>query len=154
MARQLKAGKTGVKDNSRVPKYFREPVPRIVTKNTRKIAPNGPHSHACTTLGVIENAMKVASRIHELRAMSKDRFDDIKNYNVEDQALRQPLIDLQNEQFNGVPMFNKISNSELLHFPSNRRSQLPLDPDQTLKTQRAFNKLLWIQNDFISRQYC
>ena len=30
----------------------------------------------------------------------------------------------------------------------------PLPPDQKLKTQRAFNKLLWIQNDFISRHYC
>ena len=29
----------------------------------------------------------------------------------------------------------------------------PLDSATTLKTQRAFNKLLWIQNDFISRHY-
>lgn len=28
-----------------------------------------------------------------------------------------------------------------------------LDPASTLKTARAFNKLMWIQNDFISRHY-
>ena len=32
-------------------------------------------------------------------------------------------------------------------------SDSPLDADQKLKTQRAFNKLLWIQNDFINRHY-
>jgi hypothetical protein len=29
----------------------------------------------------------------------------------------------------------------------------PLDSNKTLQTQRAFNKLLWIQNDFITRHY-
>ena len=29
----------------------------------------------------------------------------------------------------------------------------PVDPATTLKTIRAFNKLMWIQNDFISRHY-
>jgi flagellin len=65
--------------------------------------------------GVIENAMEVASRIHELRAMSNDptkNSDDIENYNVEYQSLREHLINLQDEQFNGVAMFNKISNAE------------------------------------------
>ena len=32
-------------------------------------------------------------------------------------------------------------------------SESPLDSATTLKTQRAFNKLLWIQNDFITRHY-
>lgn len=30
----------------------------------------------------------------------------------------------------------------------------PLDREASLRTQRAFNKLLWIQNDFITRHYC
>lgn len=30
---------------------------------------------------------------------------------------------------------------------------LPLDPSVALRTIRAFNKLLWIQNDFINRHY-
>lgn len=29
----------------------------------------------------------------------------------------------------------------------------PINPDAVLKTQRAFTKLLWIQNDFIQRHY-
>lgn len=33
-------------------------------------------------------------------------------------------------------------------------SESPLDSASTMKTLRAFNKLLWIQNDFISRHYC
>lgn len=32
-------------------------------------------------------------------------------------------------------------------------SQLDLPPDVMLKTIRAFNKLLWIQNDFVNRHY-
>lgn len=32
-------------------------------------------------------------------------------------------------------------------------AQLGLDPSTTLQTIRAFNKLFWIQNDFISRHY-
>lgn len=31
--------------------------------------------------------------------------------------------------------------------------QAPLDPETTATTLRAFNRLLWIQNDFISRHY-
>ncbi|MCA9173140.1 MAG: protoglobin family protein [Planctomycetales bacterium] len=32
--------------------------------------------------------------------------------------------------------------------------QWPIDADLRLRTIQAFNKLLWIQNDFISRHYC
>lgn len=32
-------------------------------------------------------------------------------------------------------------------------SQQPLDPSTSLRTVRAFQKLLWIQNDFITRHY-
>ncbi|MFO0842805.1 MAG: protoglobin family protein [Gemmataceae bacterium] len=32
-------------------------------------------------------------------------------------------------------------------------SQLPLDPATMVKTIRAFHKVLWIQNDFITRHY-
>ncbi len=32
-------------------------------------------------------------------------------------------------------------------------AESPLDSTKTLQTQRAFNKLLWIQNDFITRHY-
>jgi flagellin len=65
--------------------------------------------------GVIENAMEVVTRIHELRAMSNDptkNSGDIENYNEEYQQLREHLIDLQSEEFNGVAMFNKVSNAE------------------------------------------
>jgi len=30
----------------------------------------------------------------------------------------------------------------------------PLDTEKLIKTQRAFNKLMWIQNDFVTRHYC
>jgi hypothetical protein len=33
-------------------------------------------------------------------------------------------------------------------------SESPLDAATTQRTQRAFNKLLWIQNDFVTRHYC
>ncbi|MEI7688539.1 MAG: protoglobin family protein [Planctomycetota bacterium] len=36
---------------------------------------------------------------------------------------------------------------------SNAISQMPLDVASMLKTIRAFQKLLWIQNDFIARHY-
>ena len=32
-------------------------------------------------------------------------------------------------------------------------AESPLDSTKSLQTQRAFNKLLWIQNDFITRHY-
>lgn len=32
-------------------------------------------------------------------------------------------------------------------------ASLPLDSATALRTVRAFNKLLWIQNDFIDRRY-
>ena len=32
-------------------------------------------------------------------------------------------------------------------------AESPLDPDTTLRTQRAITKLLWIQNDFVQRHY-
>ena len=32
-------------------------------------------------------------------------------------------------------------------------AESPLDSAKSLQTQRAFNKLLWIQNDFITRHY-
>ena len=65
--------------------------------------------------GVIENAMDVVTRIGELRAMTNDpskNSNDIENYNEEYQSLRQHLINLQDEKFNGVSMFNKVSNAE------------------------------------------
>ncbi|MEZ6061363.1 MAG: protoglobin family protein [Planctomycetaceae bacterium] len=33
-------------------------------------------------------------------------------------------------------------------------AESPLDSATALKTQRAFNKLLWIQNDMVTRHYC
>ncbi|MCA9194061.1 MAG: protoglobin family protein [Planctomycetales bacterium] len=33
-------------------------------------------------------------------------------------------------------------------------SAAPLDDVQRMETLRAFNKLLWIQNDFVTRHYC
>jgi len=58
--------------------------------------------------GVLQTATSVVDRIAELKAMSTDATkndDDLQNYNEEYQVLRQQLIDLQNEQFNGVNMF-------------------------------------------------
>ena len=58
--------------------------------------------------GVLQTATSVVDRIAELKAMSTDATkndDDLQNYNEEYQVLRQQLIDLQDEQFNGVGMF-------------------------------------------------
>ena len=65
--------------------------------------------------GVIGNAMDIVTRIHELRAMSLDatkNSGDIEHYNEEFLSLKQHLIDLQLEEFNGVAMFNKVSDAE------------------------------------------
>jgi flagellin len=59
--------------------------------------------------------MDVVTRIGELRAMTNDpskNSNDIENYNEEYQTLRQHLINLQAEKFNGVSMFNKVSNAQ------------------------------------------
>ena len=39
------------------------------------------------------------------------------------------------------------------HALLNSISEWPLPPEVRLNTIKAFNKLLWIQNDFINRQY-
>ena len=62
--------------------------------------------------GVLQTATEVVGRIAELKAMSEDstkNSQDKQNYNEEFQVLRQQLIDLQTEQFNGVAMFSKFS---------------------------------------------
>jgi len=58
--------------------------------------------------GVLQTATSVIDRIAELKAMSTDatkNAEDLQNYNEEFQVLRQQLLDLQEEQFNGVSMF-------------------------------------------------
>jgi len=58
--------------------------------------------------GVLQTATKVVDRIAELKAMSLDatkNSEDIQNYNEEYQVLRQQLVDLQSEAFNGVDIF-------------------------------------------------
>jgi flagellin len=58
--------------------------------------------------GVLQTATSVVDRIAELKAMSLDvtkSSEDIQNYNEEYQVLRDQLVDLQTEQFNGVSMF-------------------------------------------------
>ena len=58
--------------------------------------------------GVLQTATSVIDRIAELKAMSTDatkNAEDLQNYNEEYQVLRQQILDLQEEQFNGVSMF-------------------------------------------------
>jgi flagellin len=59
--------------------------------------------------GVLQTAVSLVDRIAELKAMTNDptkNADDLQNYNEEYQELRQQLITLQNEKFNGVKMFD------------------------------------------------
>ena len=59
--------------------------------------------------GILQTATEVVSRIAELKAMSTDATKntaDLQNYNEEYQVLRQQLIDLQTESFNGVALFS------------------------------------------------
>jgi len=58
--------------------------------------------------GVLQTATSVIDRIAELKAMTNDptkNSGDLQNYNEEYQVLRQQLIDLQSESFNGINMF-------------------------------------------------
>jgi flagellin len=58
--------------------------------------------------GVLTTASAVVDRIGELRAMSTDATKnslDLLNYDEEFQVLREQLIDLQDEKFNGVRLF-------------------------------------------------
>ena len=58
--------------------------------------------------GVLTTATSVVDRIAELKAMSTDatkNAQDLLNYDEEFQVLRQQLLDLQGEQFNGVSLF-------------------------------------------------
>ena len=58
--------------------------------------------------GVLTTATSVVDRIAELKAMSMDatkNSEDLLNYDEEFQVLRQQLLDLQNEKFNGVSLF-------------------------------------------------
>jgi flagellin len=64
--------------------------------------------------GVMQTAVKIVDRIGELKAMSTDptkNSGDIQNYNEEYQVLRQQLISLQSEEFNGISMFNTTQGS-------------------------------------------
>jgi flagellin len=58
--------------------------------------------------GVLQTATSVIDRIAELKAMTNDptkNAGDLQNYNEEYQVLRQQLVDLQTEAFNGINMF-------------------------------------------------
>jgi hypothetical protein len=57
-----------------------------------------------------------------------------------------PEIDVPLVQMNALLGFVSDVLMELI-------SSLPLDAPTALQTMRAFNKLLWIQNDFIGRHY-
>ena len=62
--------------------------------------------------GVLTTATSVIDRIGELKAMSTDATKnsaDLQNYNEEYQVLRQQLIDLQSEKFNGVALFSALA---------------------------------------------
>jgi flagellin len=64
--------------------------------------------------GVMQTAVKIVDRIGELKAMSTDptkNSGDIQNYNEEYQVLRQQLISLQSEEFNGISMFTTTQGS-------------------------------------------
>ena len=59
--------------------------------------------------GVLQTATSVIDRIAELKAMTNDptkNSGDLQNYNEEYQVLRQQLLDLQSEAFNGINMFS------------------------------------------------
>jgi flagellin len=59
--------------------------------------------------GVLQTATSVIDRIAELKAMTNDptkNSGDLQNYNEEYQVLRQQLVDLQTEAFNGISMFH------------------------------------------------
>jgi len=63
--------------------------------------------------GVLTTATSVIDRIAELKAMSTDatkNTSDLQNYNEEYQVLRQQLVDLQSEKFNGVDLFSSLAN--------------------------------------------
>ena len=58
--------------------------------------------------GVLQTATEVVGRIAELKAMTSDstkNAEDMQNYNEEYQVLREQLVDLQSQQFNGVNIF-------------------------------------------------
>ncbi len=57
-----------------------------------------------------------------------------------------PEIDVPLVQMNALMGFISDTLIELI-------SSLPLDPATSIRTIRAFNKLLWIQNDFVNRHY-
>jgi flagellin len=62
--------------------------------------------------GVLQTATNVVSRIAELKAMAQDatkNAEDIQNYNEEYQVLRQQLVDLQAEEFNGRALFGAFT---------------------------------------------
>ena len=65
--------------------------------------------------GIFQTATEVVGRIAELKTMSEDatkNSQDKQNYNEEYLVLRQQLIDLQSEQFNGVSMFTTINSTQ------------------------------------------
>jgi len=65
--------------------------------------------------GILQTATSVIDRIGELKAMTNDSTknpNDLQNYNEEFVVLRQQLLDLQNEMFNGVSMFVTSGNNE------------------------------------------
>ena len=58
--------------------------------------------------GILTTATAVVSRVGELRAMATDatkNTGDVALYDEEYQVLRQQLLDLQSEEFNGVSLF-------------------------------------------------
>ena len=64
--------------------------------------------------GILQTATSVIDRIGELKAMTNDSTknpNDLQNYNEEFVVLRQQLLDLQNEMFNGVSMFVTSGNN-------------------------------------------
>lgn len=65
--------------------------------------------------GILQTATSVIDRIGELKAMTNDSTknpNDLQNYNEEFVVLRQQLLDLQNEMFNGVSMFVNSGDNE------------------------------------------
>ena len=65
--------------------------------------------------GALQTAVKIVDRIGELKAMSTDptkNSGDLQNYNEEYQQLRQQLLELQTEEFNGIDMFTSSQGSQ------------------------------------------
>ena len=84
---------------------------------SRNVRANQNVQNSLSFLQVQDGAMKVASqildRMSELKTMSLDvtkNAEDIANYDAEFTQLQQQLVNIQNEKFNGINLFDASTN--------------------------------------------